>query len=289
MSNEPSVHVGYYAVCIVDLLGQQSELAAWSKLPQHGQLTPELLSAIQKTAGRVQLFKKNFVNLFQQFAAISLTAEQQQLLEAKRPGLFKRFKTWPLRTQQFSDTFVFYCPMTNEQGDTSIQAIYRMLAACGIAVFGSLADKVALRGAICIGTGMELEVGNFYGPALASAHHLESKVAKYPRVIVSDEVVNFLKQQSGFSDDPDIDALLQIMARTSEMMVYQDDDSRHIVDFLGPAMRHFSDGKAVAAAESVRQFVTDESTRFAGIDEELANRYQRLKRYVEARMPLWRA
>lgn len=167
-----SISVRYYILCLVDLLSQRSHLARWSTLPSNGTLTPELIQGIKKTVGSVHGIKKNFCDFF---AQLNTRHAPPRPVTPEQAVKYLRCRECKLSVQQFSDTIIFYSPVVNSHGDFSAEAFYRTIAACALILNFSLAGKAPLRGAVCIGPGLELEPNNFYGPALARAHHLEAR------------------------------------------------------------------------------------------------------------------
>src|SRR5438045_4043107 len=59
----------------------------------------------------------------------------------------------------------------------------------------SLAWGHPIRVGLDVGTGVEVERGQLYGPAVVKAYELESRAAEYPRVIVGDTLADYLQAQ----------------------------------------------------------------------------------------------
>ena len=171
---------------------------------------------------------------------------------------------------------------------------YQMLVACCWAVTCALAGGVPLRGSICLGNGLKLRAGDFYGPALAEAHELESKNVGYPRVILSDEAAMMLRHGTGFSDEPLIERVMQAMRARCLRMVYTDTDGRLVVDYLGEEMHILANKSlesmalSLQAVEKAYRFVSSEHTRFLRAnDEKLHQRYSLVRQYMDTRLPIW--
>jgi hypothetical protein len=49
-----------------------------------------------------------------------------------------------------------------------------------------------IRGGIELGLAMDIDNDDIYGPALARAYTLESKVAQYPRIVIGEELILYL-------------------------------------------------------------------------------------------------
>jgi hypothetical protein len=235
-------------------------------------------------------YRQLFADYFRAFGEFSFPEEQLQQLTPDKRTKFERVRESRLFSQQFSDTFVFYSQITNRHGDISGPTFFQMLSACAMAVLCGLAAGSPMRGAITVGMGMELEPANFYGPALATSHYLENEVAKYPRVVLSDEAVQFANLRSGFSPDPEIEDVSRRYHPTLSKLLTVDYDGQTVVDYVGEEMRIVTANipdYASLVADAYR-FAIGERDRFGeSNDSVLADRYEQVIRYLEARLPLW--
>lgn len=286
-------NIGYYVVCLLDVLGQSEKLKEWSCLPPDGTLPPQAEEAIRQTVDTVRNLRRQFRNFFAQFEKCTISDEDWKRATLAEKVAYKRYKACTLEIMTFSDTLVFYAAMRNDSGDISPLPLNRMLKACATMMIVKLAERIPLRGAVTIGTGLEMGDKDFYGPALAEAHWLESKCAGYPRVLVSKKVVDFTQVQGGFSQDPRVDVNQAKMNRQSAELVCKDKDEQYIVDFLGKAMSSFV--MATSSANQVKervialhQFASEELDRFKRLaDKKHEERYSRLLQYIESRLPNW--
>ncbi len=280
--------VSYHVVCLIDLLGQKEKLANWAKLPPDLQPTPEFIHAIKQTAGTIVSFQEQFEEFFHQ---CDKPDEWVEALSQDEKNRYYRYRECRLITQQFSDTFVFYAPMPNSHKDVSVFPLRRILSTCCWLMTRSLAAGIPLRGAICIGTGMELAERNFYGPALAEAHYLESKVTKYPRILISTDAAQFAQGNAGFSQNVIIETMMKELAIICRSLLCRDVDGKVIVDFLGQGAFDYMeevDLGYISWVEKAYRFVKSETLRFQQEkNEKLAPRYAALQEYMEARLSIW--
>ncbi len=283
--------VGHHVVCLIDLMGQQSKLAQWATIPSGSQPTSEFVKGLKQTVGTILGFQNMFEDYFCEVAKPSVLQAWVDSLPEDKRQIYQRYKYCHLSTQQFGDTFVFYSPVPNANGDVSMVAPFRILLACCWAMIVSLAAKVPFRGAVCVGVGMELAEHNFYGPALAEVHRLESEVAGYPRIIVSAEAARFAQGNAGFSEDATIEAFMEELAATCRSLLCHDVDDQVIVDFLGRGMFEVQGGAQpdiIAAIEKAYRFVRSEALRFQHSgDKKHAPRYAMLQEYMKSRLPIW--
>jgi hypothetical protein len=279
--------VRYYVVCIIDLLGQRQKLAGWSQLPVDGKPTPDFMRAMKDSVGTVLWFREKFTEFFNEFEKTQLDTQRLNSLSPQQRKLFDRFRHSNLQIQQFADTFVFFAPIGNEHGDRTVEPVFRIVSACCMAMLVSLAAKLPLRGAISIGSGAQLQPGSLYGPALVTAHHLESEIAESPRVVVDNELLRYLKG-TGYSDEPMIEALSLKLAETCRSFLCTDSDNRLIVDFLGEAAKGISEGPIIDMVKPLYDFVCSEHNKYSELgNQKLVDRYAALRNYVTSRLPIW--
>jgi hypothetical protein len=194
--------------------------------------------------------------------------------------------------QWFSDTFLFYAPTFNSSGKRFTAPVSYLLMTCCLAMLDSLFYGHPVRGAICVGKGIELTKNNFFGPAFAEAYSLEREVAGYPRVIVSSETLQFVDEvQSQHVDDP-ISQKMKNLARQCMTFVTRDVDGQYVVDYLGQGIYDYTSpeerDKITGAVRAIYEFVISEWRRFCDESNgKLALRYHLLREYIESRLPLW--
>lgn len=281
--------LGYHVVCLIDVLGQKDKLTKWAKLPTDGKLTSDIVAALKQTAGAVLGFRDHFLEYFN-LAGQCTMIDQLVALPPEQQALYWRFKECKISVERFSDTFVFYSLISNTHGDASVIPLHQTLGACCMAIILSLAARLPVRGGITIGSGLELEDRNFYGPALSRVHYLESEIAGYPRIVVSNEIRNFLAKSQVYSDNSFISSRMQQTAESCQSLLCRDSDGQYIVDFIGKGVLNLlgPKDKTVQAVRKAYEFVQAEAKRFRTIkNTKLAERYDLLQQYMESRLPIW--
>lgn len=310
MENQPHVeqedYIRYYFVLLLDILGQKEQLRKWQQLQPDGTVTPEMIDGIRNSLGNVLKLRKGFFELLEsadaggqqsvvrQWNALSLQPgserDRYNALSVGRPKLL-----------HFSDMLVAYSPAAaGPADDWNITALYHMLGSVCSLMPTYLGWRIPLRGGICIGTGIEVDGVGFYGPALAEAHHLESKVAGYPRVVVSQQLRDFIRSQPPENNDH-ADQYIRIGFELCRSMIAEDTDGWTAVDYLGVGSHELlaGDGNLAQARQQAvdraSHFVAEECQRFAlaaenapsESAEKLAAGYQRLKNYFDSRPSVW--
>ena len=146
----------------------------------------------------------------------------------------------------------------------------------------------AIRGGIDIGIGIELSDGDVYGAALAKAYELESKTARYPRIVIGDDLFNYILKYAKQNND--------VFGLTNDKTAYDctrligiDDDGLPFLDYLGEGFKQdiAKDRLDPAIIEKAYDFIMEESAKWQNTkNSKLAFRYALLRNYFEHRMPI---
>jgi len=282
--------VGHHVVCLIDVLGIQDQFCNWVQVDME---RPETLSPVVNSVFPVCHFQNMFNQFFQDCQQGRGPAFRESELPEHEIAAFLQCTEYMLGTQWFSDTFVFYAPTSSSGGDLSTVPVFYFLIACCLAMLDSLASGHPVRGALCVGEGVELSKHNFFGPAFAQAYHIESECAGYPRVVVSPETLAFVKDVQHRVPTDTTTLRMKGIAGLCDKLVTQDTDGHAIVDYMGEGISEYVTENAdreqlVAIIKAGYEFAQHESRRFRDKGNALlAGRYQLLCGYMESRLPLW--
>jgi len=131
---------------------------------------------------------------------------------------------------------------------------------------------------------------------------LESKVAKYPRIVIGDELESFVKGMKDFESDGEEAEFVRERAIACEKLIGEDLDGVSILDFMGEGalMLMKEDdtlrAKYVATFPGIRSFFEEQKQKWESDEEtgrskkekkELVRRYQCAIDYYESRIHLW--
>ncbi len=120
---------------------------------------------------------------------------------------------------QFSDSLV----VSYAVHDPS--AVFWLINNLGYCVVELAYQGFLLRGAVTVGPLLHTS-DHLFGPAMVKAYELESKTAKYPRVIVDEEVFEVARQSRSKLHDPDEEeGYVKAFLRT-------DEDGLHYLDYV---------------------------------------------------------
>jgi len=270
--------LGHHLVAFLDVLGQREQFRQL-RLPKTPDEETHAKEVIKNTAGYVlglrQLFRTQF-EVFEQGAQMNAYTN-----EPVQPSFVG-----------FSDSFVTSVPLRDDgTGLVRVVTVFSALSSAAVVMIHSFAAKHALRGGIDVGLATEIGPGEIYGTALERAYILESEVAKYPRIVIGDELWKYLNTvltEFQKSTNPMAKSVTAIV-RAIQKMVTADSDGKLILDYLGEFV--FQNATPAHVEQAVRpayEFVLSEQKRLnAEGNLKLIDRYGSLRSYFESRLPLW--
>jgi hypothetical protein len=264
------VPVGYYIVAYLDVLGQKDHLKKMDELPKSPQEREELIQNLKRTYGKIDLFRKAFEMFFQSF----IKARQASPLS---PSIHRIFSIPQVKKHFFSDTVVLYSSLAEHESNFALNNIFAIIDSISKLYLFMLSDKFVFRGGVDVGIGCEFLDGEIYGNALYKAYELESK-AKYPRVIVGDNLIKCVKGYRGKSTDP-LQAFASAIAEACLNCIQKDcNDGNYI---LLPAYSNGMKNEMECWKKSAITFAKDEVSRFTEENNiELKNRYEALEKVL---------
>jgi hypothetical protein len=286
-SNEGMAMFGRHVVTLIDFLGQSSELAKWDHSPATLSPTDPWVQAVRDTMGRVMMWREEFEKRSAEFRAERETVAEQQSIgrPAHLRQQFDEYRKSSLYPAHFSDTLIFYSPLQNEHGYWQMSNVCSMILTSGALMLAALNAKTVFRGAVEVGMLTRFPTGDPYGPGLAKAHQLESKIADYPRIVVGPGVLGYLDavERTPGTDTP-IRAI-QALARQCRTYLAQDSDGCWIVDYLNDAFANAGGDPAGwrKSRSDGLTFVEAELAQFRGQrNDKLVARYERLRAYFRS-------
>jgi len=277
-------HIGWHVVAFLDLLGQQDMLRKMTALPNVE--NQEEVAAFKQKVG--ELYKP--VYALQNFFKSSITPfiqggmDETNLSQSERE-LLEQFRSTPIFYRHFSDSLIVHMPLRNDIGRFQCKAVYSVLAATASTFLSCMAHAYAIRGGIDLGLAMDIEDGDIYGPALARAHTLESRMAQYPRIVIGEELIRYLQEIAGHNASTVEERVHAEFAAKSLGLLAVDDDGCAFLDWLGKDIRASFQSEVVQRAYN---FIIQEAVKHKeNRNSKLGFRYTLLRNYVESRLPDW--
>lgn len=263
----------------MDVLGQRDKFRTL-KQPTDAREEDEVKEVLRQTAGFVVDLRGVFQKQFETF-------------EAGAPNMHRHTKE-PVRPSftGFSDSFVTSVPLWEKDHElVPAVIVFSALSAACVVMLTALASKHPLRGGIDVGLATQIGPGEIYGTALERAYILEANVAKYPRLVIGDELWRYLNAaMANFERQttPVAKAITAIVNKTMEMIA-TDTDGQRILDYLGPVIvSNAGRDHGRLMVQPAYNFVLAEKRRvLAKGDPELIGRYVLLRNYFESRLAHW--
>lgn len=274
-------HFGMWAVGFVDLLGQKDAFLNADFIPESGdeESRTKFLSALRNSLGAIyslydalDRFEQGFTEGHDFFH--DLPPDQR----AFAATLTSRV----VRTFRWSDGIVLATPLEPREDHNPIMGVWKLVGAMGSLLSVQLAKGRPIRGGIDIGVATEA-LDQLFGSALVKAYVLESKHAKYPRVVVGADFVEYLEVHTR---DPGSDVASQTtrkMAHTLRDFVVKDTDGEAMLDVVGKMSQAIPGIKEPGLLERALEFARSSRVKFRE-DEKLFGRYSQLVRYLESRI-----
>ena len=279
-------HMAWYVVAFLDLLGQQDVLSKITALPnvenrEEVDAFKQKVAELYRPVYALETFFKASIKPFKE------GTENETIFSTSDQELRKQFRSTPIFYRHFSDSLIVHIPLNDNAGKFQCFAIYGILAATAVTFLSCLVHSWAIRGGIELGLAMDIEEGEVYGPALARAYRLESRVAQYPRIVIGEELVRYLQMVAGLEAITTEERAHARVATRSLGLLATDDDGCTFLDWLGNDIRS-SFQKRTELVHVAYNFIIQESAKHkAARNSKLGFRYTLLRNYVESRLLDW--
>ncbi|HEO66329.1 MAG TPA: hypothetical protein ENI73_10750 [Spirochaetes bacterium] len=278
--------INNFAAAFIDILGQQDQLSGCGLLPDMSVSENKIkfLDKVNKTIGIIQELHKTFDILYETYmenqAGLKVPPEMKEDYE--------RISKTELKYQRFSDGLVLFLSLGEDSESLPVNGLFALIGVCGSLAFMGLTKKQPIRAGLDIAWGVELNDNELYGCVVSKAYRLESIVAQYPRVVVGDEIVNYLKQLNSQVSDDVVTQYNKSLANICLEMIAEDYDGNYIVDYLGSAFTDFIAKELDESAyKDAFDFVLEQEKLWK--DEKhtkLVTRYHILRKYFEDKLAL---
>lgn len=274
-----------YCISFMDLLGQRDGLRGQGLLPIIRSEADESASRkiIRDSVGPILRLQRE-VEAIVNAAVINLDSPLRMSLPEEKRAIYDEMRLKRVKTQYWSDGFIRFVCLGEEDIKCPLNGITEIFQLSGYFCLLGLALGHPVRGAIDIAWGVEFPHGGLYGPVVANAYELESEVAQYPRIVVSQRVVEFFEAHIANTSDDPFTRVNRTFAKRCLDMLTQDIDGRWTIHYLGDAFQvlvthtnhSYIQGKA-------RGFVIEQLEEHRkSQNSKLAFRYSQLLNYFDA-------
>jgi hypothetical protein len=282
--------VNHWAVAFLDLLGQRDALRKMDFVPdaRDEAKVAELIEAVRESVMVIQRFHGLY-----EASREGANIERLGPLDHLPPEVQQRaneLRSTEVRSIRFSDGLVVWSSLVRSPKHSPVRALYELICTCGTLMFMSLAWGHPIRGGLDVGTGIEVEGEQLFGPAVVKAYELESKPhgAEFPRIVVGRTLTDYVTSQANRVGDVWVQIDAQTAAGIRELLG-QDTDGHTIIDYMGAGFKaKVSNNVDRALVQRAYEFVACERDRFKRLgNEKLTGRYQRLVEYFDRKAAVW--
>ena len=231
--------IGFYVCALVDVLGQKEELLKLDEIPSVKEEDEKSTKIFRNAYGRVKQLRQQIIESSAYFNSTSVRCIDSPII----------------KHTFFSDLIVMYLSLSKDDSQLDICRLKHMLLSLSDVFLEMLSRGIPLRGGIDIGLAIASPDGQLYGRALSKAYDLESNVASSIRIVIGQELYDFLELASQDTDENRSDD-----AKFCKALITQDTDGVYILDYLSKLFQDLPSFKSLRSeAES---FLTTENNKY---------------------------
>lgn len=277
-----------YCIGFIDLLGQREEYKDEGLLPQFAseEERKAFNQKIKSTIGAIFSLQKDAESMIK--VSSTPNPERKKTVPPEIHDTYDKMMQTRIKSQRWSDGLVFFACLGDPDIKCPVNGPFNLFGLAGSMCLLGLAKKRPIRGAIDIAWGVELHNGELYGAAVAKAYELESYVAQYPRIVVSDRTIDFLEAHHKNMDNNIYSKCNRQLAEMCLNMIAEDVDGNFIIHYLGDSFREYISkdlhndlyNKAIGFINS--QFENHRRLKYNKESNKLSFRYSHLLSYFTA-------
>lgn len=282
MTDSSELRFANYAVCYVDLLGQRDALKGQALLPEDHE-TPDgrekLIALLKKSIGSIvslQQSSEQFVH------GSNIETDLFDKIPEEHVALAKKMKRSLVQVQRWSDGLMLYTPLTGLD-HYPINSITDMIIQAGALCYIGLAKRSPLRGGMEIGWAVELHKNELYGSAVARSYELENYVAGYPRIVLGNDLMDYIISLTRVTAESIEDRFQKGRAEMCLNYINVDTDGRPFINYLSERYVQDISGKNNSAIYGpARKFVVEQlAEHMKNQNSKLAFRYATLLQFFD--------
>lgn len=289
----------YYIVAFFDILGQKESLLKLQGAPFNEE---EIAPLLANTLGNVLDFRNTFNSYFESYAESKKSINEN---ETDHP-FWRMQQNRQIKINTHSDSITVWSAVSSNniyELHNVLNTIFSILCSAGGTINHLFAKHLSVRGGIDVGLAAEYgeNYNEIYGPAFLSSYILESERAKYPRLLIGDGLITFLRTAinaySDFSQDSVEKKYLKSISNQCLSFLKEESFEKKeevILDHFGREMRGMisfdKDGKN-AAKELYQRTLKYIKLSIESFEQKpyLKNRYMKLLEYIKSNEKHWLA
>ncbi len=281
-TDETDIKISNYMALFVDLLGQRQSLDGCGLLPE--ELDDSFIEVVKSSIGSI----KRLHNQFDEFFGALTQVRRNWAVPQEHLEEYNQVQATELKFQRFSDGLVTFVSLQDTGNLSGINGVYGLIASAGSLCLLGLASEKPIRGGADIAWGAELNENELYGCVVANSYRLESEVAKYPRIVLGQHVVNYLQAVAQNGGDDFGAKYSREIAELCLDLVCKAPDGEYMVDFLGSGFRqHIANNLESVVFDKALSYVEAQKAIWDKSNRKLFVRYSTLHEYFLARSSIW--
>lgn len=293
-----TIEYTYSCIAFIDILGQKEAFQEKGRyidtidqnLENYEVLLSKMKRAHAETYASVEILRDQFKHFID---AYTRCGSPPANIPKDKIEMFNAMNKTSIDLQFFSDCILAHSTLKPEGYYANvINSVYGILMACGALLFLSLTIKKPFRAGIDVGFGIKSN-NEIYGPALFRAYELEANVCQYPRIVIGEQLLNFLGNLSHRNPQFDNQAKediewCKILADKCLSYICIDLDGVPALDYLNKEFvasvkEELGDDKIKEMYSQARTFIEVEYERQKQLSQKLAHRYYLLRQYFISR------
>jgi hypothetical protein len=191
-NHKPNIIPARYFVCFFDALGTKESLFNQLSLKN----TPEKLLQISNHAFATHEFLSGIEDEIQAvkhspFDYMTQVCKNLELPDDIRKKFAEDVMAISCGYQQFSDTTMFYVRDVRDDGHVGLFSeilFQNLILSFSLSLIKVMAKGLFYRGTLDYGIGWELDDNCLFGPVVQTAYEIEEKHARWPRIVISEEM-----------------------------------------------------------------------------------------------------
>ncbi len=273
-----------YAVAWIDVLGQTSLLENIGPIPSNDAEKAAFITPLKVTFGRVGGFRDILLKFQKQLTQKSNVPENlKNNLSKDDLAMCEKYTNPSVEPVFLADAAMLNVCLRDDSEFSPLVGIYSMLDILSLTMLTCLAAHTPLRGGVDIGVCARITDAELYGQAVSRAHYLEQKVSKYPRIVVGNNLMNYLKAIEQFATSLPVTPEKRIQKGWLKHIVGKlesDADDNNILSYLKG--RHSNLPTFTYLVNKAQLFIRDMISTFTlSGNKMLADRYEMLRQYFE--------
>ena len=282
MKDPKELHFANYAVCYIDLLGQRDALKGQALLPEdHDEPRgrEKLLAILRNSIGSIiglQTASEEFIK------GTKIESDLLAKIPPEHIEFAKKMRKSVVNVQRWSDGLMLYTPLTAND-HYPITSISEIIIQAGALCYLGLAKGKPLRGGIEIGWAVELHDNELYGSAVARSYELENYVAGYPRIVLGNDILNYISSLCRANAQSIEDQYQKERAEACINYLTTDADGRVFINYLSEKyIQDISSNTHKDLYGRARKYITDQLVEHQrNQNSKLAFRYANLLQFFD--------